>query len=672
MKLLRTAALCLVLPVFISCEQVPSVGDESPELPEDAGDPSLSLVALSVSSLPETIYYARGQDFDSSGLLVEGKFINEMGVESSRPLNGPEDENPEYELLLLPPDMNLPGPKRVELRAGELSAAFPVLVSASDSVLESVTVTPPPGGLVLYLGESLNTAALDVRGIFKDKDKNTEEKKLGLFSVSGYDKEKRGVQAGTVSVNGKTAWFPLTVKVPASAKVSIATVVGTSLIFSGAKLYGHNTAFIKGQDLDMANAKFYVRLASNGTTYALLSGDGINPADATGFDKDKAGMQTVTLTLDDLKVPVEAYVTDIEPEVYFDYGFWRTPTEPTGMRHGMEGYHTVPGRPVVLSPVRVLIGYDRDNNDIGVSYVWTVSTVSGESPVVSESANKEFLTLTPQSTGRWNVSVTVTGRNFVDGTEISKSADAVVICDPAGTYTGTMDHEVRNFAPGQFTEGGLGAGWSLGTIGGYSYWSVSHRASYTIQGNAFGQGGDGEAGWVEAGIVWFQEDLNGNGLPDEVWYEVYAGTSSKSSVVTRRYSVTFFKADDADSKTNSGYGGQVHRDIYWADCKGRTGVISGGWPWAYGAPNYKGAWVTYTATLVDDDGEIKSENYNYTVPRDGGPYVDHGTDIIPVSRAVAADGSFVNPTAVRFVKVHTGIFKYGSVFGEISTEIASK
>jgi hypothetical protein len=320
----------------------------------------------------------------------------------------------------------------------------------------------------------------------------------------------------------------------------------------------------------------------------------------------------------------------------------------------------------------VLIGYDKDNKDIGVSYAWTVNTLSGGTDVAEESANKEFLTLQPNNEGRWEVSVTVTGRNFVDGETVSKTATALVICDPAAEPappppdpTAANYVVYNNFAPGQFTEGGLGLGWSLGTIGGYRFWPVSHKTSYSIPGNALGNG----TGWTEAGIVWFQEDLNGNGLPDEVWYEVYGGTSTPAVPVTRKYSITFFKADDANSQTDSGYGGQVHRGVYWADCKGRTGNISGGWPWMWGAPNYKGAWVTYTCTLLDDDGVIDSQTYIYSVPRDGGPYVDHGPWEIPISRAVAADGSPVTLTRVRFVKVHTAIFKCGHIFGEISTEI---
>jgi hypothetical protein len=49
--------------------------------------------------------------------------------------------------------------------------------------------------------------------------------------------------------------------------------------------------------------------------------------------------------------------------------------------------------------------------------------------------------------------------------------------------------------------------------------------------------------------------------------------------------------------------------------------------------------------------------------------VDTFQSVFPISGAIAADRSPVTLTKVGFVKVHTGILSYGSVFGEISTEI---
>jgi hypothetical protein len=321
----------------------------------------------------------------------------------------------------------------------------------------------------------------------------------------------------------------------------------------------------------------------------------------------------------------------------------------------------VPGRPLILSPVRVLIGYAADHSDLGVTYNWTVTPVNGAPSYTPPSLSGEFLTFVPPGTGTWEISVSVTGRNYVTGNDITLNATTQVICDPVPTtYENPKFDMIFNASPGQFTESGTGYGWSLGTIGGYLLKSVQHKASYTIEGNGF-------AGWVEPGIVWFQEDLNGNGLPDEIWYEVNAGSGP---YVSRRYSVKFIKYDEG---AVSNQYGQTVRDVYWADSKGRTGFFHAGWPKDWGVTDTaRGAWVTYTATLLADNGVIKSPNYNLndlTGGTTGGPFVDHDSGpIIPISRAIDAAGTPVTLTNVRFVKVQTGLFQYGGVFGEVSTE----
>jgi hypothetical protein len=646
--------LCVVLAVFAGCEQEAGTtpNQMAVETPEDE---PVTLTGIAIASPPKTLYYARGvTKLDTEGLEVDGTF-------SDGTTQKLEDG---YTLTILPSGLETPGPKYVEVRAGELTSAFSIIVNNTDSVLEAITAEAPEGGLVHDLGDNFNSAGLNVMGTFKDSAGNIEERPLSVFSVSGYNGAKRGEQTVTVSANGKTDQAQAVVRVPASATITSASTVGTN---PGS--YGHNTAFIKGQALDLANAKFRIGLTVNGRGFSLLNGDydgdgepdGIYEGDEIDFDPDISGFQTVTVTLDEKEVPVDVYVADAAPEVYFDYGFWRHADDPDGLRGG-DGYHTVPGQAVVLSPARALIGYGSDNSDLGVEYAWTVTPLSDGTAVVEESANKEFLTLTPQAVGNWDVSVTVTGRNFIDGETVSMSAATVVVCDPAATPSSTSFNDIKNFAPGQFTEGGTGAGWSLGTIGGYWIRAVSHKDSYRIKGNAFGS-------WTEPGVVWFQQDLNGNNKPDEVWYELYAGTSTARAPVTRRYSVTFFRSDNPGSSGEAGYGGQILRGIYWVDCKGRTGKIPGGWPGNYGAPNYKGAKVTYTCTLLSDTGAINSEGYGGVLPEDGGPFVDHYGEDFPINRAAAADGRPVTLTGVRFVKVHTGLFCYGGVFGEISTEI---
>jgi hypothetical protein len=656
-RLLGLSAVSAFLWALAACQQPSGTAwQDPPEMEENAAeeeeqqqqekqqeqqqDLRTNMTGILIGSPPETLYYALGQSFDPSGLIVEGEYDDD----TSRIL-----EAGEY--TLSPVDTAVSGPLRVTVSAGPHTASFPIMVNNSASVLQSISVSVPAGGLVRYLGQILGTEGFTVTGNYTEG-----ARPLPAFSVRNYDRTARGLQTVTLSVNGKTATLPVTVRVPADATVQ-ADIRG---IKDGPNTVTDvNIVFIKGQSLSMAVNRFRAAVTCNNVTAVLFSGDGIDVnTDIGGFEPGQPGKQTLTLTLDEKSVPVEIYAADIEPQAYFDYGFMRHAGDPDGWGAGSgrtEGsYHTSPGAALVLSPVRVLIGYNTDSTDLGVSYAWTVTPLEG-SPALSPSAsNGEFLSITPQAAGSWQVSVTVTGRNFVDGSAISKTAHTKVICDAGSLTPGTFPLTTKNFSPGQFTESGTGAGWSLGAFGGYVIKKVEHKAQYTIMGNAF-------TGWEEPGVVWVQEDNNHNGLPDEIWYELNTGSFSDT---TRRYSLSYFKSGD-DSTVNE-YG-QAIKEIYWVDGKGRTGQISAGWPWKYGVSNADGAWAAYTGTLLDDNGKIKDSSiYFYNRWSN---CVDTGQSVFPVSDAIAADGSAAGLNNVSFVKVHTGAFRYGNAVGELSTEI---
>jgi hypothetical protein len=610
--------------------------EEIEEEEQQQQSPEAKLKGIRIGSPPETLFYALGQSFDSEGLIVYGDYDDDTGRELKP-----------AEYTLSAPDTSRSGPQRVRVSAAGYTGDFPIMVNNSDSVLQSISVSAP-GGVVRELGQVLGTEGFTVTGHYTEGAQT-----LSAFSVRGYDRTKRGAQTVTLSVNGKTAELPVRVKVSAGATV-YAAVLGTN---DANPKMGHNNVFIKGQALSLSNVRFRVIVICNNVTARFTSGDGITQDDISGFDPDRAGKQTITLNLDEQSAALDVYAVDKAPEVYFDYGFMRTAADPGGWGKDSgreEGcYHTQPDKTLVLSPVRVLIGYDKDNKDQGVSYSWIV-TPRGDSPALTPSSTtEEFLHLTPTSGGTWDVSVTVTGRNFVDGSTTSLTAQTAVICDTGPLPDSGFSFYLKNFAPGQFTESGTGAGWSLGAFGGYAILSRStHQAQYYLEGNGFGT-------WVEPGIVWFQEDQNGNNLPDEMWYELNVGSDPS---ITRRYSLTYFKY--GDGLVTNEYG-QTIREIFWVDNKGRTGQINGGWPWKWGVSNENGAWVTYTGTLLFDDGVIKGDGYPSAWPN----CVDTPQVLFPVNEAVAADGSPVNLTKVRFIKVHTGAFKYGGIFGETSTEL---
>ncbi|MDR0683658.1 MAG: hypothetical protein LBF83_00795, partial [Spirochaetaceae bacterium] len=64
-----------------------------------------------------------------------------------------------------------------------------------------------------------------------------------------------------------------------------------------------------------------------------------------------------------------------------------------------------------------------------VEYRWTVS---GGAPYFTNQGGG-LLHITPQAAGTSTISVSITGRNYIDGSTITKTASAELVC-----YTGTV------------------------------------------------------------------------------------------------------------------------------------------------------------------------------------------------------------------------------------------
>jgi hypothetical protein len=337
------------------------------------------------------------------------------------------------------------------------------------------------------------------------------------------------------------------------------------------------------------------------------------------------------------------------------------------------------GKTLVLAPTLYLIGYNDDHTPrTDTAYHWTVT---GGTYDTTQAHDGEFFVFTPGDAGTYTVRVRVEGRSYIDGARIARTAETEAVSFAPGTAgekkawgKGSNIKTLRNFAPGQFTESGNGYGWSLGAIGGYFVQSLTDKeaASGVVDGggNAFGT-------WFEPGVGWLQEDNNGNGVPDEMWYEVKGASDMDEvsrSLITRRYAITWaFMEMDAGPVVNE-YGQTIY-PVCWVDCKGRSGRMGAGWPKDWGV---EGDWVTYTCTIIGDDGDIANGHYSgkalhqrMVFDQAAGHYwgyADTHYTYFHVDTAMDAAGNPVTLNNVRFLKVQTAEFRYGGVFGELSTE----
>ncbi len=159
---------------------------------------------------------------------------------------------------------------------------------------------------------------------------------------------------------------------------------------------------------------------------------------------------------------------------------------------------------------------------------------------------------------------------------------------------------------------------------------------------------DRPGGSCEPGIVMVSYDDNGNGRPDDPWYEL-AGSEYHNPQTVHDYSLTYYRSDT------------THRNPYHTQ-------------------PYFPQWIqadslTFTGTRLPDNYEDTSGNGTYYIlyayPYG---YADNHPNSTEQARlkidwAVRPDGTPVHLPGIHFVRVYTGLHQYCGWLGETSTEI---
>ncbi len=255
-------------------------------------------------------------------------------------------------------------------------------------------------------------------------------------------------------------------------------------------------------------------------------------------------------------------------------------------------------------------------------------------------------------------------------------------------------------APGQFVNtswadtaagdkviGNTSGGASLGGFGGYIIVGfdqpIVNRAEnaygvdFTVVGNAF-------SGWGEPAAVKVMKDENGNGLPDDEWYEL-AGSEYHFSSAIKNLTMTYYnpKYNERHTipySTDKGFNGAMgtngfHAQQYYPDpasfCISADSVSYDGTFSKFLLDKSNPGYIT--AKRLPLFGYADSRPSNSTPTKPLNPYVNDengkAADGFDLEWAIKADGSPANIDTVHFVKVYTTVQEDGGWLGEISPEI---
>ena len=351
-------------------------------------------------------------------------------------------------------------------------------------------------------------------------------------------------------------------------------------------------------------------------------------------------------------------------------------------------YHTVVGRKLLIKPL--------PSNDIyDVEYSWKVEEISGltgeDSQFVFVADNSGVYHINAEATSSDDENLITTSHTFVvtvyDEKEFyrPKSGASQADWNRVFEYTPAPGQFINELKTGGFdashttpeaavtyAENRLGeANWiSLGGFGGYVIVGFDHSINNTrtydlgIIGNAF----DGSS---EPGIVWVMQDENGNGFPDDTWYEL-AGSETGKFETYRDYAVTYYRP------TGTGM------PVQWTDNYGNNGEIDY-LAQFHDQDYYYPLWIgtdsyTLTGTRLETRNYDQSGNGSYWIqPHYDWGYADNFSpldfnssdkaNLFNISNAIDFEGNPVNLNHIDFVKVQCAVNAKSGWLGELSTEV---
>ena len=194
--------------------------------------------------------------------------------------------------------------------------------------------------------------------------------------------------------------------------------------------------------------------------------------------------------------------------------------------------------------------------------------------------------------------------------------------------------------------------------------------------------------WAEPGVVYVMKDENGNGLPDDTWYEL-AGSDYFFSSTIKNYEVTY-----TNPKAT------IATDVPWSDNHGNEGFVLANnfhkqpyYPIKENFPHIDQESYTLKGTRMQDYVDRSNPSYVTAFGRAWG-YADNtlrgrynglpdnpytrgmnieeegsGGDAFDIGWAVDVEGNYIDLDEIDFVKVQNGVLADGGWLGEISTEI---
>ena len=241
---------------------------------------------------------------------------------------------------------------------------------------------------------------------------------------------------------------------------------------------------------------------------------------------------------------------------------------------------------------------------------------------------------------------------------------------------------------------------SLGSYGGYVVFGFDHPVvnvadalDFQVFGNAFGSDSlKVSGGSCEPGIVMVSRDANGNGLPDDPWYEL-AGSDYNNPRTQKHFTITYYKPYEGKTPVPDPNNMFVTDTEYVRWTCNSVGSLQEGYVFrnSFHTQSYWPGWaegetLTFTGTKLPGNAVNEGTTTEYWVQYFlGWGYVDNRPDYgygyvsgtqqnnqnrgFDIEWAVDDEGDPVHLKQVDFIKVYSGMLQQCGWLGETSTEV---
>ena len=221
---------------------------------------AVNLVSIAVKTMPNKTSYFTGESFDQTGLTLTATYNNGKTevISSGFSCTGFSSATA--------------GKKTITVSYAGKTTTFTVDVQAI--VVTGISVKKAPNKTEYFVGDSYNGTGLVVNVTYNN---GTNKDITTGFTMSGFSSAAAGKNTITVSYEGFTATFDVTIKAVELTGIEIAK-------------QPTKTTFNTGDELDTAGLVLTLKY-NNGTTKTTDTGYTVS-----GYDTDKAGEQTITVS----------------------------------------------------------------------------------------------------------------------------------------------------------------------------------------------------------------------------------------------------------------------------------------------------------------------------------------------------------------------------------------